>query len=797
MKHHVVVHTKPVVEVRGEVEVLDKTLLGKRFKAAVFEQSAETISLSEGRTVTSYHLAQVQRIHVEMDVLVIALSGGNTVSFRANDAATASRWMNLLAQWVSYLRQVSVGQVLGELQPNNGAPGRDSSLGGGGGGGGGSDVVFESRAAKAFGGVWDDELHLKLRGRVLQYHRTAEDDDVLGYVTCSSISVVTHLGLRDDGELHMLRIGFRLTSEQPWELGFETRALAEEWRRVISLAVPGGGGGGSASSLLASVGRQVGKKIFQKSKKSEQQQQPQQEGSVGAPFNVVKQNLGVPAVTTRNSSLSLGGDEDAAPKPKWKQPTLGEDRKQRAAQKTGVPSVGNSPAKKKGHEESSFLNAYDDIDVEKLHVDLEHMELNNGSAYDGDAYDTLQPPEEEAPRPGRGHVVLNDLDDDGMDIDTAVFAPPQFEGEDGDDDDGGMEIDTAVFVPEDVGEEGMEIDAAVFSDAPSWASHAEESVASQLQRVLSVYDSCSSDVSASADDMMQSEDLISLGETLQEYLELGDTEKLRRLTLIAPQQNPNDVRKAVAVAASQAGMTKVEKDSFFFFFFFKPNLFFFFLLLLFFFRLLRCFVFAMGWKSLLMIQNWLTTVCLRICLLHLLFFHLRSVRLLEPTRLHCVAHTRFFCSFVSCFVDVFCFKARKLLGSDAPTPAPHRAAAVSSSSSSFSSSSAAAPSVSGSSSPRPVSPRLPPRVKAAPRQPAAAPTPAAVALSSSPPPPLPPKPKAALKKLGGKSPPPQRRAQSEEAAKSSSPQKPHVELIMPEDDPFAEPPEEDDSDLVY
>ena len=57
------------------------------------------------------------------------------------------------------------------------------------------------------------------------------------------------------------------------------------------------------------------------------------------------------------------------------------------------------------------------------------------------------------------------------------------------------------------------------------------------------------------DSMMQSEDLISLHETLQQYLEGGDVHRLRTLTQVKP-QNPNDVKKAISIATSKAGISK-------------------------------------------------------------------------------------------------------------------------------------------------------------------------------------------------------------------------------------------------
>ena len=74
--------------------------------------------------------------------------------------------MNLLAQWVSFLRQVTVAQVLGDSAPASASGERENAIVGAA-----NDVVFEGPASKAFGGVWDDDLFLKLKGKTLQYAR--------------------------------------------------------------------------------------------------------------------------------------------------------------------------------------------------------------------------------------------------------------------------------------------------------------------------------------------------------------------------------------------------------------------------------------------------------------------------------------------------------------------------------------------------------------------------------------------------------------------------------------------------
>jgi hypothetical protein len=354
-----VVHSKPVVEVRGEVELLDKTLLGKRFKPAFFEQDCDTnsFSLVEGRTTSSYSLSSVQKLHTEGDIVVIGVGGGGTtVAFRVLDGAMASRWVNLLAQWVSYLRQVSLGQVLGEA-----SSGGNTALGNSGGlrdtsAGGVSDIVFQSGGAKAFGGVWDDDLFLKLRGRVLQYHRAEEDDDVLGYVACSGISGVSQLGLRDDGRMHVVRIMFRSASERPWELGFDTRTLAQEWQRVL-MSMSGG------ASLLATMGRQVGKKIFKK-KEDSFGSSSLNAGFVGTPFNVTKQT----PLSPRKPASLQGENEQQQVRGGWnsKQPSqLGEERKKEKEQERKEREM-KSKAK-----ESEQYSTYGDIDVDVLRLQLE------------------------------------------------------------------------------------------------------------------------------------------------------------------------------------------------------------------------------------------------------------------------------------------------------------------------------------------------------------------------------------------------------------------------------------------
>jgi hypothetical protein len=89
-------------------------------------------------------------------------------------------------------------------------------------------------------------------------------------------------------------------------------------------------------------------------------------------------------------------------------------------------------------------------------------------------------------------------------------------------------------------------------------SYAEESVAAQLQRVLSVYESSSElSVHHSSASVMLTDDMISLGETLQAYLEQGDSQRLRSLSTLKPQpNNAVELRQAVAKAASQSGLSQ-------------------------------------------------------------------------------------------------------------------------------------------------------------------------------------------------------------------------------------------------
>jgi hypothetical protein len=454
-----VVHSRPVVEVRGEMEVQDKTLLGtKRFKAASLAQDGESFVVQHGGTSASYQLSAVTRLACEAELLSVGFAGAPSLVFRLSDANIASRWANLLGQWVSYLRQVPVGSVVvhggavGETADRDGLT--KSSGGGGGGGGAGSasrreavETTMQSAASKSFGGAWDDDLHLRLRGRVLQYHRSPRpEDELLGFVHCASIASVSLLGVRADNKRHVLRVAFR-GGEAPWELGFETRALAEEWKRALQ---PQGAGG-----ALMTVGRTVGK-IFTKERKS-----PRLEEAVGAPFNVVRQTKSFEEhqFAMDRAAMHEQSDDDETDL---------------------LPEAGYA--------------TYGDVDVADLQMRLEE---------DSTA------PQEEAPTPGGRSEEM-------MEIDMAVFAQ----------------------------------DSAVTND------DAEESVATQLQRALSVYDSSSDPAADNMASEFPSEDMISLGETLQAYLEQGDATRLRRLTLLPPQADPLALQRAAAVAAKGARMSR-------------------------------------------------------------------------------------------------------------------------------------------------------------------------------------------------------------------------------------------------
>ncbi len=214
----------------------------------------------------------------------------------------------------------------------------------------------------------------------------------------------------------------------PWELGFETRAQAEDWRRFLSAGASSAGGGsgaGGSSSLLATVGRTVGLKMF--NKKNEKSEGVG--GTVGAPFNVVKQNMG------RKSSI--GPDEPEAMSSSGfgrKFDSSAHERKSSVSE--DAPAIrwklGQRAAKKK-----EVDDAYEDIDVQKLHVELQNLD----AALDDD-YETLQPPDEEAPRPRSRY------EDDGMEIDTAVFELESSNNNIEEENDDGMDIDTAVFSPD-------------------------------------------------------------------------------------------------------------------------------------------------------------------------------------------------------------------------------------------------------------------------------------------------------------------------------------------------------------
>ena len=414
------------------MEVQDKTLLGKRFKPAALAQDGDSIVIHEGRSASSYQLSAVARLGHEGDLLTIAFASGTTLVVRLPDAAMASRWENLLSQWVSYLRQVPVSSLVGQ-----GAAGAGESLGSDMGsprpGGGSSTIssrreaaetVLQSAGSKCFGGVWDDDLHLRLRGRLLQYHRgPGPEDEVLGYVHCASIAGAGAGGLREDGRRYIVRVALR-GGQAPWELGFETRALADEWRRALQPQGPGG--------AFMTVGRTVGK-IFAKEKKSASRS----EDAVGVPFNVVRQTR------THEEQLAL---------------------------------------------EQSLREAA----AEEEEKEEEGAEAPPPDASDAGSASECPPPPPEGPGPGL------------------------------------LESEQAMF-------EGLD-----------------DSMAAQLQRALSVYDSSAltEPVADSDPSEFATEEMLTLGETLQSYLEEGDPAKLRRLTLLPAQADPRALQRA-AVAATQ------------------------------------------------------------------------------------------------------------------------------------------------------------------------------------------------------------------------------------------------------
>ena len=213
-------------------------LFGKKYKPCVVTQSDGTLTVSDKGKCLEIDLGTCFGVVGKEEAIKIVGSSGKYV-LRVSNVIVCNKWRSALQSWVSFLRQVPLGAVV--------APPKKEEVP--------DDVVFGSEGFKKSQNIWE-ACFFTVGKKQLRYYREKQRnaDDCLGYVELSSIAHVQTGVIEDsfvkDVEVEMHVVKIVLKSYKHWILGFDCEASAEMWSEKLQPPI---NIGMSSKSLLSSI----------------------------------------------------------------------------------------------------------------------------------------------------------------------------------------------------------------------------------------------------------------------------------------------------------------------------------------------------------------------------------------------------------------------------------------------------------------------------------------------------------------------------------------------------------------